>query len=164
MQIIKAGIDDVEELAALADIIWHQHFRGIISDEQIEYMIENFQSQKAMTNQLLNMGYEYYFFNVDGENQGYFAIQEQREENLMFISKVYLKKEFRGRGYARKAFEFIENEAKNRGLKKTRLTVNRHNDDTIAIYKKLGMYIADEKAADIGNGFVMDDYIFEKDL
>lgn len=164
MQIIRAGIDDVEELAALADIIWHQHFRGIISDEQIEYMIENFQSQKAMTNQLLNMGYEYYFFNVDGENQGYFAIQEQREENLMFISKVYLKKEFRGRGYARKAFEFIENEAKNRGLKKTRLTVNRHNDDTIAIYKKLGMYIADEKAADIGNGFVMDDYIFEKDL
>ena len=83
---------------------------------------------------------------------------------LLFISKVYLKKEFRGRGYARKAFEFIENEAKNRGLKKTRLTVNRHNDDTIAIYKKLGMYIADEKAADIGNGFVMDDYIFEKDL
>ncbi len=164
MQIIKAGIDDVEELAALADIIWHQHFRGIISDEQIEYMIENFQSQKAMTNQLLNMGYEYYFFNVDGENQGYFAIQEQRDENLMFISKVYLKKEFRGRGYARKAFEFIENEAKNRDLKKTRLTVNRHNDDTIAIYKKLGMYIADEKAADIGNGFVMDDYIFEKDL
>ena len=62
MQIIKAGIDDVEALAALADIIWHQHFRGIISDEQIEYMIENFQSQKAMTNQLLNMGYEYYFF------------------------------------------------------------------------------------------------------
>lgn len=164
MQIIKAGIDDVEELAALADIIWHQHFRGIISDEQIEYMIENFQSQKAMTNQLLNMGYEYYFFNVDGENQGYFAIQEQREQTLMFISKVYLKKDFRGRGYARKAFEFIENEAKNRGLKKTRLTVNRHNDDTIAIYKKLGMYIADEKAADIGNGFVMDDYIFEKDL
>lgn len=164
MQIIKAGIDDVEELAALADIIWHQHFRGIISDEQIEYMIENFQSQKAMTNQLLNLGYEYYFFNVDGENQGYFAIQEQREQTLMFISKVYLKKDFRGRGYARKAFEFIENETKSRGLTKTRLTVNRHNDDTIAIYKKLGMYIADEKAADIGNGFVMDDYIFEKDL
>lgn len=161
MKIVRADFEDIPKLALLADEIWHQHFKSIITDEQIEYMLENFQSEKAMEKQMSQQNYEYYFFNVDGESQGYFAIQPLYDEKVMFISKIYLRQAHRGNGYARQAFEFIENEAKSRGLTKTRLTVNRHNDISISVYKALGMHIAEEKKADIGNGFVMDDYVFE---
>ncbi|MFR9065367.1 MAG: GNAT family N-acetyltransferase, partial [[Clostridium] scindens] len=46
-----------------------------------------------------------------------------------------------------------------RGLSKIYLTCNKHNDNTLAIYDHLGFKITDEQVADIGNGFVMDDYI-----
>lgn len=162
MNIVKADSTDVSVLAALADEIWHQHFKGIISDGQIEYMLEMFQCEKAMKEQFEH-GYEYYLFEVDGEYQGYFAIQP-KEDGTLFISKVYLRESMRGRGYARRAFEVIENRARDLGLTKTWLTVNIHNDVAIEVYKALGMHIARTQVADIGNGYVMDDYIFEKDL
>jgi len=43
------------------------------------------------------------------------------------------------------------------------LTVNRHNNDTIAVYKKLGFRITGSQVQDIGEDFVMDDYCMEKD-
>lgn len=166
MHIKRATEKDIPILSELADEIWHQHFHGIISDGQIEYMLNNFQSQSAMKAQMQNDGYEYYMFIIDEKPQGYFAIAPQisESERVMFISKVYIRQAQRGKGFAREAFKFIENEGKKRGLDKTRLTVNKHNDNSVAIYKKLGMYIAAEQTADIGNGYVMDDYIFEKKL
>ena len=40
------------------------------------------------------------------------------------------------------------------------LTVNKRNDDSIAIYKKFGMEIIRSEVTDIGNGYVMDDFVF----
>lgn len=45
------------------------------------------------------------------------------------------------------------------GTEKIWLTCNKHNDNTLAIYDHLGFVITNEQEADIGNGFVMDDYI-----
>ena len=44
------------------------------------------------------------------------------------------------------------------------LTVNKHNNGTIAVYKKFGMKIIRSQVTDIGNGFVMDDYVFGYDI
>jgi ribosomal protein S18 acetylase RimI-like enzyme len=44
------------------------------------------------------------------------------------------------------------------------LTVNRYNDATIAVYEKKGFRTVRTQVADIGNGFVMDDYIMEKEI
>ena len=57
---------------------------------------------------------------------------------------------------------FLEDLCRQRGLSKIWLTVNRHNDNTIAAYKAMGLTIVREQKADIGGGFFMDDYIMEK--
>ena len=44
------------------------------------------------------------------------------------------------------------------------LTVNRYNDHTIDVYKHWGFTVAREQCADIGNGFVMDDYVMELEV
>ena len=44
------------------------------------------------------------------------------------------------------------------------LTVNKQNTNAINTYKTLGFSLWQEQVADIGNGFVMDDYVFKYDL
>jgi ribosomal protein S18 acetylase RimI-like enzyme len=43
------------------------------------------------------------------------------------------------------------------------LNVNKYNS-AIQFYHKIGFEIAKEEVIDIGNGFVMDDYVMEKQL
>ena len=48
-------VETTEEIKALADMaekIWHEFFPGIISEEQINYMVDKFQSAHAMTDQI----------------------------------------------------------------------------------------------------------------
>lgn len=152
----------VKELAGLAHEIWNQHFVPIIGQGQVDYMIEKFQSYPAMTHQLQEEGYEYYFFHYNGKNIGYVGIRP--EENSLFLSKLYLKKAYRGRKLASRAFRFLEDLCRERGLSKIWLTVNKYNHDTIAVYKKIGFTVARAQVSDIGNGFVMDDYVMEKQV
>ena len=158
-EIKKVKSKEIPQLAKLAKEIWNQHFPSILTQEQIDYMVLNYQSEQAMKVQLEN-GYEYYFMKADGENQGYFGIQPQ-EDSTLFLSKLYLRKCYRGNGFARQAFEFMKELCKERGYQSIWLTVNKHNDDTIAVYKRFGMEIIRSQVSDIGNGFVMDDYVFE---
>lgn len=66
--------------------------------------------------------------------------------------------------FASKALEFIENLAIQQGLKKIVLTVNKHNSVTIEKYLKMGFRNIGPIVTDIGNGYVMDDFILEKNL
>lgn len=152
--------EQISRLAALADEIWHEWFPEIISVRQIDYMLNRFQSVKAITDQLAKNHYEYYFITLDGEIIGYFGIQPQ-ENNRLFLSKIYIRKDCRGKGLGSQTFERIKAICKERGFTSVWLTVNKHNDSSVAVYKKIGFKIIGEDITDIGNGFVMNDYFFE---
>ena len=154
--------DEIKRNAEIAKAIWNEYFSSILSKEQIEYMVEMFQSERAMKEQMKKKGYQYYGMFLGEVQIGYFAIQNGEES--MFLSKLYLKKEYRKKGYSSVAFEYMINMCREKGLRKIWLTVNRHNDGSIAVYKKKGFVIVREEAADIGKGFVMDDYIMEKNI
>lgn len=153
---------EISDLAKLASSIWHEYWTEILSPEQIDYMVENFQSEKAIKNQYDNEKYSYYFINCDGENIGYFGISDK--EDYLFLSKLYISKEFRHRGIGALAFEKIKQIAKDGGFNSIRLTVNKYNKNTIAAYNKYGFKTIDSVVTDIGSGFVMDDYIMEFSL
>lgn len=147
-------VNDIKELASLASSIWHEYWTCILTPEQIDYMVENFQSEKAIKNQIENENYTYYFIIKDGAKAGYFGISDKKE--YLFLSKLYLKKEYRHQGLGKKAFEKIKELANDKPI---RLTVNKYNTNTINAYKKWGFEIIDAVVTDIGSGFVMDDYI-----
>lgn len=152
-----ADDSDLAAIAGLADAIWHQHFQTILSPEQIDYMVEKFQSYPALKSQVEEDGYEYYQTLVDGTLAGYIGIHP--ETDALFLSKLYLHKDYRGRHIATQAFHFLTDLCKKRGLKKIWLTCNKHNDSSLAVYHHLGFQVTDTQEADIGNGFIMDDYI-----
>ena len=155
MKLVKVEENEINELAELASEIWHEYWPCILTAEQIDYMVEKFQSKKAIKEQIKNENYVYYFIKVDNEIAGYVGVSDKKD--YLFLSKLYIRKEFRHQGLGRLAF----NEIKNLGFKKIRLTVNKYNKNTINAYLKYGFKTIDSVVSDIGCGFVMDDYIME---
>ena len=156
----KAETDNqIKEIANLANVIWHEHFIPIIGDTRVEYMVDKFQSYPALKEQIAT-GYEYYQIYDGDEFCGYCGVHPG-EDGRLFLSKLYLKKEARGRHLATQAFEFLKTLCKERGLHAIWLTCNKHNDGSLAVYRHLGFQTIDTQEADIGNGFIMDDYILE---
>lgn len=147
-------VENIEELASLASAIWHEYWTCILSPEQIDYMVENFQSEKAIKTQIENDNYTYYFILSDKVKAGYFGVSDKGD--YLFLSKLYIKNEFRHKGIGTIAFEKIKQIADGR---KIQLTVNKYNSNTIKAYEKWGFKIVDAVVSDIGSGFVMDDYI-----
>ncbi|MFK2821048.1 GNAT family N-acetyltransferase [Flavobacteriaceae sp. LMIT009] len=153
--------DHFEVIAKLAHDIWHEHYTPIIGKDQVNYMVAKFQTSEAMQQQA-EEGYEYYVLNHQNNDVGYLAI-EKRDDDL-FLSKIYLLKTCRGKGFGKVAFNFIEKRACDLNCKSISLTVNKNNINTIKAYEKIGFINTEAIVMDIGNGFVMDDYRMVKSL
>jgi len=149
--------DDIEKIAVLADEIWNEHFPPIIGQDQVDYMVEKYQSERAITSQIEEDGYEYYMIWVDHDLAGYMGVKE--EDGALFLSKFYIHERYRGQHLATMSLQFLSALCKERGLDKIWLTCNKHNDAPLAIYDHLGFTITSSQVTDIGSGFVMDDYV-----
>ena len=151
----------VYSVYAVAEAIWEEHYTPIIGAAQVEYMVEKFLSPDAIVEQI-NSGYEYFLFSYDYTFAGFAAILEKDGE--LFLSKLYVDKEFRGKGIGKYMFQKFVEICKLRDLKKIWLTCNRNNVTSLAVYERLGFKKVREEVADIGNGFVMDDFILEYEV
>lgn len=153
-----SNIELVYSLSAIADEIWHDHFVPIIGEDQVDYMLEKFLSPDALVEQI-NSGYQYYLFSYEYTFAGFAGVH--KENGSLFLSKLYVHKDFRGMGIASYMFQQFIEMCKKNSLEKIWLTCNRYNTNTLEIYKHWGFETVREEATDIGNGFVMDDYILE---
>ena len=154
---------DVAEVARLAREIWTDHYTPIIGSAQVEYMLERFQSAGAITEQL-KADYEYFLAVVDEKLAGYLGLVPEEAGAVMMISKIYVRRDFRGCGVGRRMLAFAESLCRQRGFGSVWLTVNKFNSDSIAWYERMGFVNAGSVVQDIGGGFVMDDYRMEKVL
>ena len=153
--------EDIKELASLAENIWREYWTSRITSAQTEYMIEKFQSFKAIKHQIEDENYIYNIF-YDAKSKsviGYFGISPQ--EDCLFLSKLYIKHDFRGFGCGNLAFNRIKLYAVKYNKTRIKLTVNKYNTQTIKVYEKWGFRNIKSVVSDIGSGFVMDDYIME---
>ncbi len=151
--------NEMEITESLAKEIWTEYYTPLIGKDQVDYMLERFQSKQAIAEQI-KAGVLYFFIQEDREIVGYLAFQPRGRE--LFLSKIYLKSSKRGRGYGKKAIQFAESLAKARNMSKIALTVNKNNLNSIGAYEKMGFKNVGPVIQDIGNGFAMDDYKMEK--
>ncbi len=151
----------VELVESLAKEIWPEHYIPIIGRAQVDYMLERFQSKTAVLQQMMR-GTLYFLIQENNERIGYMAVHPRGRE--LFLSKIYIKSSRRGKGHGRKAVQFAETLAKERGLSKIVLTVNKNNVSSIKAYERFGFKKTGSVIQDIGNGFVMDDYKMEKSV
>ena len=160
IQLIELKPEDTQrasELAATAREIWTEHYTPIIGAAQVEYMLDKFQSAEAILRDISSNGYRY-FIAYNGQKQaGYFAIKPDYDAGGLFLSKLYIKKSYRGLGISRLMLNKQILIAKENKLSHIWLTVNKNNN-SVKIYRKLGFEVVEEMVTDIGDGFVMDDY------
>ena len=152
---------DLALIENIANTIWHEHYTPIIGTEQVKYMLDKFQSANTMQEQI-DKGYQYFLINYNDNTVGYLSFEKR--ENALFLSKIYLLKNERGKGIGRTAMEFVISAAKGLSCTKVSLTVNRFNQNSIRAYESAGFEKKGELVQDIGNGFVMDDYLMEKTI
>ncbi len=154
----KAQYNLIEKLG---DTIWREHYTSIIGIDQVEYMLNKFQTAEVIESQISN-GYEYYLILKKEKLVGYLSIK--KDNDSLFLSKLYILLKLRGHGLGKMAMDFIENHAKTKGCDKIKLTVNKYNTNSIKVYEKIGFTKTGAVVMDIGNGFVMDDYTMVKDI
>ena len=153
---------ELEDLVVLIREIWREYYTSLIGAAQVEYMLENFQSVDAILRQITEEAYRYYGVFCDGELAGYYAAKPFGDD-CMFLSKFYVAAKYRGRGLGKEMLQHLSDAARAVGADSIRLTVNKQNR-TVELYRNLGFVITEEIVADIGNGFVMDDYVMVKHI
>ncbi|MBQ6395179.1 MAG: GNAT family N-acetyltransferase [Atopobiaceae bacterium] len=175
---------DIEELAALADEIWHEYWPARIGEAQTDYMVGMMLSPEALTRDMRDWDYRFWIIEDDGRVVGFTGgateeltgdpahdahithseVVNARWPKRWFISKVYLYAHERGKHYASRVIDFYERMCTDEGLPAMYLTVNRNNVLGVRAYLGNGFEIVDEVDADIGEGFVMTDHIMAKEV
>lgn len=153
--------EDIKKLSSLATSIVREHYDPILGKAQNDYMIEKFQSEKGIIEQINNDCQYYVAFDELGD-VGFMAFYKR--DDYIYLSKLYLKKEKRGNGIAKEMLSFIVAEAKKLGLCAIELNVNKENFETIKIYEHMGFERIRAEKNDIGSGYFMDDYVYRLDF
>ncbi len=148
----------------VADRVWPETFAEILSPEQIVYMMEMMYAPEVLAAEL-ERGYVFEVLYLEGEPAGY-AIYARCEDkpDTAKLHKIYLLGEHQGRGLGTLLLKHVIDRCADEGYRALRLNVNKYNHKAQKAYLRNGFTIADAVKIDIGNGFVMDDYVMEKVL
>lgn len=148
------------EIRAIAKEVWPIAYGAILSREQLDYMMEMMYSVPALQKQFehghhfilaiedeIPVGFASYEFNYNGTSK-------------TKIHKIYILSNQQGKGTGRIMIDHIRESAKKNNQEALLLNVNKNN---VAqhFYRKLGFTISYDEVIDIGQGFVMDDFVME---
>lgn len=162
--ITKATLSDLSQVQRLADVIWHRHYPGIITVEQIDYMLARGYSTEALSAFLRDAGSGLALANVDDDSVGFAAWYKPREPATTKLDKLYVLQEHQGRGIGGRLIDYVARRAREDGSATLVLNVNKQNEASIAAYLRCGFEVREAVKIDIGHGFVMDDYVMAKKL
>jgi len=163
-QIVPATVEDLPVVAELAGTIWRQHYPGIISHAQIEYMLARMYALDTLRAEITSGGVRWERLLVGGQLAGFASFGPTPEPGVMKLHKCYLLPALHGRGYGTMLLRHCERAARGRGARRMVLAVNKQNRKAIAAYRRNGFEVAESVVSDIGGGFVMDDFVMTKDL
>jgi ribosomal protein S18 acetylase RimI-like enzyme len=153
---------DVSLLRDLAQRIWRECYPGIITPEQIEFMLDWMYSEEEIRRQIA-AGIPWEVVEQAGAAIGYLSYQLEPDGRVK-ISKLYVLPEQQRQGHGRRLLDHICAQARALGASEVWLQVNKRNERAIRAYLKAGFHIQKEAVFDIGNSFVMDDYLMARSL
>ena len=162
LSIAAATVDDLATVARLAGVIWRRHYPGIITHEQIDYMLARGYAEPALRPFLDSPGAGLAIAHADGHPVGFAAWCRAEEAATTKLDKLYVLHETQGRGAGRRLVEHVEAAAQADGASTLVLNVNKHNASSIGFYRRCGFEVRESVVVDIGRGFVMDDFVMAK--
>lgn len=164
MMLRTATLSDRALIRSISERTWPSTYGHIISQEQIDFMLDWMYSDESLEKQM-DSGCVFYIASIKKENEqwddvGFCSVGPEETESSKShkLNKLYVLPAAQGTGTGKallvKAIEF----AKAAGSSSIFLQVNKHNN-AYSFYLKQGFIKEAEFKFDIGNGFYMDDYV-----
>ncbi len=159
-EFVLAQDSDVALISRLGHKIFSETYEDILSEEQIEYMLEMMYSTYSIRRQMQNNN-SFYIVYCEGEAVGYIAIEDKGEDSF-HLQKLYLRSDMRGKNIGREMISKVYEHAKSLSPNGATITLNvNRNNPTLDFYKKMGWEIIEKGDFDLGSGFFANDYIMK---
>lgn len=160
---IPAGTEHINDIREMASVAWPRAFENILSATQIDYMMQWMYSPESLRQQMETQHHRYFLARCDGKNVGYMSIEHHCGGlPKTKIHKLYVLPHCQKTGIGKACINFALSEAAKAGDTAVYLNVNKYNQNAIGFYQRTGFSLVKAEVIDIGNGFVMDDFVFEK--
>lgn len=153
---------DLEHVSRLAREIWYLHYPGIITISQIDYMLAQRYCPDAIAAQIAAQQAWWDKIESGSLLAGFASHEPGSETGSVKLDKLYVHPRAQGRGLGQALVKHVEASAHDRGFRRLYLQVNKGNTASIAFYRKGGFDITDSVKVDIGDGYVMDDFVMSK--
>jgi len=155
IKLLPAIEKDLELISDLAAQIWPAHYEPIIGKSQVDYMLAKMYNVASLKKQITLKNHIFYLIELNAQIVGFISVNQ---ENVCewFLNKFYLLHAASGKGAGTLALEELK---KNLQATKLTLTVNRQNFKSINFYFKNKFKIDRVADFDIGDGFVMNDFV-----
>jgi GNAT superfamily N-acetyltransferase len=158
--ITRAGLSDRAFIRSVSERTWPSTYGHIISQEQIDFMLDWMYSDASLEKQM-NTGCEFYIASKQNDNGdldpvGFCSVSP--EDGAHKLNKLYVLPAAQGTGAGKALLNKSIDVAKAAGSTSLFLQVNKQNT-AYTFYLKKGFIKELEFKFDIGNGFYMDDYV-----
>lgn len=155
---------DLESIARLAREIWYLHYPGIITVKQIDYMLDQRYRPDCIAAQIKSGDAWWDKVEAGPRLEGFACYERGASPGSIKLDKLYVHPRVQGRGYGYALVQNAEQRSRARGFTRLYLQVNKGNTKSIAFYHKAGFQVSGQVTVDIGNGFIMDDFIMSKPI
>lgn len=163
ISVITATPADYQTIQQLAYKIWPITYGDILSKQQLDYMLDCFYSVENIAESVKNN--QPFLLAVENNVCVGFVSYEHhyKEAPITRIHKIYISNEIQGKGIGKLLLSKVESLARDESSLRLSLNVNRFNTAQ-NFYKKMGFSITKEEDIQIGNGYLMEDFVMEKPL
>jgi ribosomal protein S18 acetylase RimI-like enzyme len=159
LQITKAKVEDIPEIQKIAYKTWPVTFGEILSQEQLEYMLNTMYSTESLTRQIKELKHIFLLANADGITGG-FASYQINTSKITKLHKIYILPEMQGKQIGKSLLDEVIRIAKTENQTGLSLNVNRENK-ALNFYQRYGFKLISEEDIPIGNGYFMNDYVLK---
>ena len=164
LELLEVGGDAAlqERARAIAEKAWPPTYRGIIPEAQIPYMIGRMYSPEAIR-EAAAVGTPFYLVRADGADAGVCSVDlRPAADGSAELHKLYTLPAYWGRGVGGWLLAELCRRAKEAGATSVWLRVNKNNARAQKAYRAAGFSNVRAVCTDIGEGFVMDDFVFAR--
>ena len=157
--ISSAGVQDVPLIRSLAEMIFPITYQKILSEDQINYMMELMYHPNVLLDQMTNQGHHFLLIRNDSEDTvGFASFSALEDPEIIKLHKIYLLPSYQGQGIGKIFMEEICRQSRQNGARILELNVNRSNK-ALYFYENLGFYRFKTVDIPIGNHFYMNDFL-----
>lgn len=160
MNIVVATKEQLAIVKNLAYKIWPNAYETILSKAQLDYMLEMIYSIDSLEKQF-DKGHIFLLIEDDQSFIGFASYELNcNNSNKTKLQKLYVLPEIQGKGIGKQVIDYIKEKVVLSNNLALFLNVNKFNKAK-DFYQKYGFQIIKEEVIDIGNNYIMDDYVME---